>query len=74
MKEYDPEGRTGPKKPLPDTVTIIEPPVDKLVSEPVSEQRGPPAPAAIPEPQAEEYAQPAPAQFEEQTYQAEPTY
>jgi len=47
MKEFDPEGRTGPKKPLPDTVTIIEPPVDKQVTEPVSEQRGPPAPAAI---------------------------
>jgi len=67
MKDYDPEGRTGPKKPLPDTVTIIEPPVDKIVSEPVSEQRGPPAPTAIPEPAQEEYAAPAQT-FEEQSY------
>jgi small subunit ribosomal protein S3e len=41
MKGWDPEGRLGPKKPLPDMVTIMEPPVDKLIAEPVSEQRGP---------------------------------
>lgn len=43
-------------KPLPDTVTITEPPVDKLVSEPVSEQRGPPLATAVPEVSAEEPA------------------
>jgi hypothetical protein len=41
MKGHDPEGRLGPRKPLPDTVTIFDPPVDKLISEPVSEQKGP---------------------------------
>ncbi|KAF8337479.1 ribosomal protein S3 [Cantharellus anzutake] len=49
VKMHDPEGRLGPKKPLPDHVTIIEPPVDKLISEPTSEQRGAPLPTAIPE-------------------------
>lgn len=58
MKGWDPEGNLGPKKPLPDTVTIIEPPVDKIVGEPSSEQRGP-AGQEIPQPAAEEaYAQP----------------
>jgi hypothetical protein len=42
MKSYDLEGQTGPQKPLPDTVTIIEPPLDKIVSEPSSESRGAP--------------------------------
>jgi hypothetical protein len=50
MKGWDPEGQTGPKKPLPDVVTIAEPPVDKVFAEPTSEQRGPveaaPPPAA----------------------------
>lgn len=41
MKGWDPEGHTGPKKPLPDVVTIAEPPVDKVFAEPTSEQRGP---------------------------------
>ena len=40
MKGWDPEGLTGPKKPLPDVVTIAEPPVDKVFAEPTSEQRG----------------------------------
>jgi small subunit ribosomal protein S3e len=41
MKGWDPEGNLGPKKPLPDTITILEPPVDKVVGEPTSEQRVP---------------------------------
>jgi len=41
MKGWDPEGNLGPKKPLPDTITITEPPVDKVVAEPTSEQRVP---------------------------------
>ena len=66
MKGYDPEGQLGPKKPLPDSVQILEPPVDKIVSEPLSEQREPVnVPAA---PAAEEY----PAQEQPQeTYNAE---
>jgi len=41
MKGWDPAGILGPKKPLPDMVTITEPPVDKVVTEPTSESRGP---------------------------------
>jgi small subunit ribosomal protein S3e len=41
MKGWDPEGISGPKKPLPDTITITEPPLDKVVGEPTSEQRVP---------------------------------
>lgn len=41
MKGWDPEGQTGPRKPLPDSVQIIDPPVDKVVSEPSSEQKEP---------------------------------
>ena len=41
MKGWDPEGQLGPKKPLPDTITILETPVDKIVGEPSSEQRAP---------------------------------
>jgi len=48
MKGWDPEGQTGPRKPLPDSVQIVDPPVDKIVSEPSSEQKEPAniAPAA----------------------------
>jgi len=41
MKGWDPEGNTGPRKPLPDSVQILEPPLDKIVSEPSSEQKEP---------------------------------
>lgn len=51
MKGWDPTGNLGPKKPLPDTVTIQEPPVDKVVAEPTSEHAGAadvvPAPAPV---------------------------
>jgi small subunit ribosomal protein S3e len=48
MKGWDPEGQTGPRKPLPDSVTISEPPPDKIVLEPTSEQREPVVPVTIP--------------------------
>lgn len=41
MKGWDPEGQLGPRKPLPDSVQILEPPLDKIVAEPTSEQREP---------------------------------
>ena len=41
MKGYDPEGQLGPRKPLPDSVEIADPPIDKVVLEPSSEQRDP---------------------------------
>lgn len=58
MKGWDPEGQLGPRKPLPDSVQILEPPVDKIVSEPSSEQREPAIPVAAPAPAADEYAPP----------------
>lgn len=57
MKGHDPEGRLGPKNPLPDSVTIFEPPVEKFISEPTSEPKG-----QAPEPVI------VPAQVEEQQY------
>ena len=71
MKGWDPEGQLGPRKPLPDSVQIMEPPVDKVVVEPTSEQREPapivppaaPAPAEPAYPQQEAY--PAQQQFEQ---------
>ena len=69
MKGWDPEGLTGPRKPLPDSVQIIDPPVDKIVSEPSSEQREPTnVPAAAPAEDA--YQQPP----QEGGYPAEETY
>jgi small subunit ribosomal protein S3e len=71
MKGYDAEGAgTGPRKPLPDSVMILEPPVDKIITEPSSEQREPLVPTtAIPVGQAPEQdyqpQEPAP-------YQADP--
>ena len=58
MKGYDPEGQLGPRKPLPDTVTIIDPPVDKVIAEPTSEQREPAIPQAAPIPDESTYQQP----------------
>ncbi|EJD40148.1 40S ribosomal protein S3 [Auricularia subglabra TFB-10046 SS5] len=65
MKGWDPTGETGPKKPLPDMVTIIEPPVDKIIGEPTSEQRGVPeiVPQAAPVAAQDEYAQPPQDQY-----------
>ena len=48
MKGWDPLGETGPRKPLPDSVTIMEPREDKIVTEPSSEQREPAIPVAVP--------------------------
>jgi len=68
MKGWDPEGQLGPRKPLPDSVQILEPPVDKVVSEPTSEQREPVAvPVAAP---VEEYAA-ADATYQQPEYAAE---
>ena len=57
MKGWDPEGQTGPRKPLPDSVQIVDPPVDKIVSEPSSEQKEP-ANIAPPAPAEDPYQQP----------------
>ena len=54
MKGWDPEGQLGPRKPLPDSVQILELPQDKVVVEPTSEQREPAAVVPPPAPAAEE--------------------
>lgn len=74
MKGSDPEGQLGPRQPLPDSVQIIEPPVDKIVSEPTSEQREPIAVAA-PVPVEETYAQdPAYQQQPAEGYAEQPVF
>ncbi|KAL5640469.1 hypothetical protein ACGC1H_007649 [Rhizoctonia solani] len=67
MKGWDPTGNLGPKKPLPDTVTIQEPPVDKVVAEPTSEHAGAAEPVGAPAPAAEDYGAPEeqPAAYED---------
>ena len=67
MKGWDPEGNTGPRKPLPDSVQIVDPPVDKVVSEPSSEQKEPANTA--PTVQAEDtYQQPQEGDYQEEPY------
>lgn len=69
MKGWDPEGQLGPRKPLPDSVQILEPPLDKIVAEPTSEQREP-AVVAAPAPAAEEPgAYPAQEGFQQQSFE-----
>ena len=50
MLPWDPSGKIGPKKPLPDHVSIVEPKDETIPATPVSEQKGakPEAPAAMP--------------------------
>lgn len=67
MKGWDPEGQTGPRKPLPDSVTIREPPEDKLVTEPTSEQREPiSVSAAVAD---EPYTAPADTSYQQESYE-----
>jgi small subunit ribosomal protein S3e len=58
MKGHDPEGQLGPRKPLPDSVAIQEPPLDKIIAEPTSEQREPAIPQAAPIQDDPAYQQP----------------
>ncbi|MRA75690.1 hypothetical protein GH890_29975 [Bacillus thuringiensis] len=47
MLPWDPSGKIGPKRPLPDHVSIVEPKNDPNPSSPYSEQKGTkPMPAA----------------------------
>ncbi|KAG8869403.1 40S ribosomal protein S3 [Tulasnella sp. 331] len=64
MYGWDPEGRIGPRNPLPDTVTIFDPPVNKRISEPVSEQRGPTNVDAVAAPMAAEEEHAAPEDYQ----------
>ncbi|XP_043755555.1 40S ribosomal protein S3-like [Cervus elaphus] len=51
MLPWDPTGKTGPKKPLPDHVSIVVPKDEILPTTPISEQKGgKPEPPAMPQP------------------------
>uniref|UniRef100_A0A8C5KXG1 Ribosomal protein S3 n=1 Tax=Jaculus jaculus TaxID=51337 RepID=A0A8C5KXG1_JACJA len=51
MLPWDPCGKIGPKKPLPDHLSIVEPKHEILPTIPISEQKGgKPEPPAIPQP------------------------
>ena len=39
MLPFDPTGKTGPKKPLPDNVSIVEPKEETLPPNPFSETK-----------------------------------
>lgn len=39
MLQHDPTGKTGPKRPLPDNVTVLEPKEEDSVPVPSSEQK-----------------------------------
>jgi small subunit ribosomal protein S3e len=40
MLPHDPSGKIGPKKPLPDNVSIVEPKDEQPPAQPYSEQKG----------------------------------
>lgn len=40
MLPWDPTGKTGPKKPLPDHVSIVEPKEEVVPATPISEHKG----------------------------------
>nr|XP_055168769.1 40S ribosomal protein S3-like [Nyctereutes procyonoides] len=51
MLPWDPSGKIGPKKPLSDHVSIVEPKDEILPTTPISEQKGgKPEPPAMPQP------------------------
>ena len=74
MKGWDPEGQLGPRKPLPDSVQILEPPIDKIVVEPTSEQREPAAVVPPAAPAADEAAYNAQESYPQQYDQPEQAF
>ena len=52
MLPWDPTAKLGPKRPLPDHVSIVEPKEEQPIQAPYSEQKGgKPEAAAVPPPQ-----------------------
>lgn len=43
MLPYDPNGKSGPKKPLPDNVTVIEPKEEQIYEQPETEYKNAPS-------------------------------
>ncbi|KAF8626550.1 hypothetical protein AX15_004852 [Amanita polypyramis BW_CC] len=66
MKGHDPNGQTGPRKPLPDYVHISDPPVEKTILEPSSEPRESSVPVPVAATAEETYAPPQPEAYVEQ--------
>nr|XP_045228940.1 40S ribosomal protein S3-like [Macaca fascicularis] len=51
MLPWNPTGKIGPKKPLPDHMSIVGPKDEILLTTPISEQKGgKPEPPAMPQP------------------------
>lgn len=73
MKAYDPECNLAPKKPLPNSVKIFEPSVDKIPSEPSSEQKDPVSIPAVPA-AAPEYQQPPQDAYQQDPYAEQPAF
>jgi small subunit ribosomal protein S3e len=53
MLPWDPNGKTGPKKPLPDNVSVVEPKEEILPTVPISDVKtskpdAPPIPGSAP--------------------------
>ncbi|GFO47668.1 40S ribosomal protein s3 [Plakobranchus ocellatus] len=46
MLPWDPSGKTGPRRPLPDHVSIVEPKEEPPILQPYSEAKGKPTDAA----------------------------
>lgn len=63
MLAWDPEGRVGPTKPLPDMVTIVEPKEEAPISAPVSDSKIQEMPQAAPVQQQQPSAEAVPAQY-----------
>jgi len=55
MLPWDPTGKMGPKTPLPDMVTIMEPKEEAPITAPISESREEAAPAPVAAPVAEAF-------------------
>ena len=47
MRPWDPTGKAGPKKPLPDNVSIVEPKEETAVAQPYSDNKDAKDPAAL---------------------------
>lgn len=57
MRGSDPEGKSGPQKSLPDSVTIIEPKEEQPVMQPMSQDYGAKAVAAQQAAEQQRYAE-----------------
>jgi small subunit ribosomal protein S3e len=63
MLPWDPTGKIGPKRPLPDNVTVTEPKEDRVITEPISEDK------TVPQQQQQQQQQQQPQQQQSYTPQ-----